>query len=455
MKRFLLIVLIVLAMMSLLFVAEAAEKKNGLFTYELKGNGTAVITEFDWTENGEEDIYIPRMLDGYTVTGIGNLAFSGYSYTYRKNTVVVLPDTITSIGEKAFFDTGCIATINIPSSVQTIGAGAFSGTGCKVTVDPNNRFFATIDGSLYNKSEKKLIYGYGNTDKYTVNKNNLNVPEGIKSIGAYACYGLDAEYGKVSFPSTLTEIGDYAFYSAKLGECRLPESLISIGNHAFEEAIWSTSVDVLKGEIFINETNRGKLNVLYIPENVDRIGEGAFKNCSSIGDFRNSYDAIVFGYCKIKEIPTEAFYGVNARSKDTVEYFGSSVVCWPKELQVIGEKAFAHTILEITTLPTGITTIKPSAFEYLAYDVYRSTDKERIFTLPEGLEILGEDAFWGCYGLKTLVLPTTLTSIGDTICDRATVSLQVESGTYPAIWASENGYPTTSASGDDTSWLNG
>lgn len=461
MKRILSMMVAMLIITTMFVLPASAEgKKSGLFTYELKGNGTAVITGYNWEANGKEDIYIPRMLDGYTVTGIGDYAFGDTSSTYDKGDIaVILPDTITSIGEKAFFERECIATINIPASVQTIGAGAFAGTYCNVSLDSNNAIFATIDGSLYNKTLKELVYWTGDS---------LNIPEGILSIGAYACYEFSLFSGEsVSFPSTLVKIGDYAFYSAKLEECCLPDSLTSIGDYAFEYATWHTKANVSNGSITINN---GNCYVLNVPQSVNQIGVGAFRYCKPSSIAGRNYSAIILGNCKIKEIPSEAFAGVCVYVSDersyegTIETFGSSIVCWSDSLQVIGEKAFADATLSLGSLPTGITQIEANAFQNTKFKIPGTYDQSRrqytvdtkgTFTLPEGLESLGENAFDGCNGLGIVVLPTTLTSIGDNVCDRTRITLQVESGTYPAIWASENGYPTTSAGGDDTSWLNG
>lgn len=82
-----------LTMAALLFVlianSESQSSTSGLFTYSLKGNGTAVITGFDWQRNGGKDVYIPRMIDGYTVTEIGAYAFSSETAGYNSNNMNV------------------------------------------------------------------------------------------------------------------------------------------------------------------------------------------------------------------------------------------------------------------------------------------------------------------------------------------------------------------------------
>lgn len=96
MKRFLRVtlgVVLVLLLAMSIALADGDDKKSGNFTYRLKGNGTAVITGYD---GANEDVYVPRMVDGYTVTEIGENAFSAVEFGYGK--IITLPDTITVIG---------------------------------------------------------------------------------------------------------------------------------------------------------------------------------------------------------------------------------------------------------------------------------------------------------------------------------------------------------------------
>lgn len=71
--------LLLVMLLSLLFtmpMLTATAAQSGLLTYEIKGNGTATITGFDWAHN-DGDIYLPLMIDGYSITGIGDEAFAG------------------------------------------------------------------------------------------------------------------------------------------------------------------------------------------------------------------------------------------------------------------------------------------------------------------------------------------------------------------------------------------
>ena len=211
------IVLVLLLVMSVALADE--EKQSGAFTYRIKGNGTAVITgydwenyQYDWESDQGEDIYIPRMVDGYTVTEIGEFAFSAFYFDDNGNPErsddifeilikaesLVIPDTITTIGKGAFFGIRSASkAINIPASVEYIGDGAFSYIDGveQFTVGTQNPVYATIDGVLFNKKEKALIAFPHNKQGITKDTSRATtyytIPDGITTIANYACYGFN------------------------------------------------------------------------------------------------------------------------------------------------------------------------------------------------------------------------------------------------------------------------
>ncbi len=75
-KRITVLVMMVFLIVILLVYATTAfagtSRSSGHFSYELKGNGTAIITHYWWDEYGKDtDIYVPRLIDIYPVTEIG------------------------------------------------------------------------------------------------------------------------------------------------------------------------------------------------------------------------------------------------------------------------------------------------------------------------------------------------------------------------------------------------
>lgn len=210
--------------------------KSGLFTYTMKGNGTAVITAFDSQFNRNKDVYVPSQIDGYTVSEIGNSAF----LNAESKSVIVLPDTLTTIGTAAF-SWSKFTSISIPSGVKQIGAAAFSKMENveKFSVDKGNAIYATIDGVLYNKISKELVAYPGGSE--------YSIPEGILSIGdsAFQSYknGVQNEPLKVLLPNTLRTIGRRAFEGLELGNFVIPSSVEEIGEGAFRNANLFSFID--------------------------------------------------------------------------------------------------------------------------------------------------------------------------------------------------------------------
>ena len=95
------------------------------YDYTINADGeTVTITDFRGPTDGHfYDIDIPDNLgDGnYTVTAIGNFAFS--SCTYLRN--VTIPQSVTSIGKGAFLSCHKLTNVTIPQSVTSIGEYAF------------------------------------------------------------------------------------------------------------------------------------------------------------------------------------------------------------------------------------------------------------------------------------------------------------------------------------------
>ena len=205
-------------------MAEEAEAlTSGDYEYTLNDDGSASITDYS---GKAEALIVPAELDGHSVTSIGDKAF----YDCEFLTTITLPDSVTSIGNYAFFWCTSLTAITLPDSVTTIGANPF--TYCKqltqITVSPDHPTLATIDGVLFEKATQTLIcYPCAfTTETYAV-------PQGIQAIGDRAfsdCESLTA----ITLPDSVTSIGDEAFYDcAFLTAITLPDSVTSIGENAF------------------------------------------------------------------------------------------------------------------------------------------------------------------------------------------------------------------------------
>ena len=237
-------------------------KKNLLFTLfalgilAAGGNGrfpeketasiaNAAETGFIIDDNGilakytgtDTSIVIP---DG--VTGIGDRAF------YNKNnlTSVIIPDSVTTIGSKALWGCKSLTEIIIPETVVSIGAGTFKN--CQSLKE------ITIPGNI-KTIESAMFYGCKNLKK-------IVLPDSITDIEASAFSGCK-NLVDVVLPKKLVNIADGAFSGCKsLTEIILPENVVSVGGAAF--------------------LGCKKLAVVTIPEKTETLENNIFSGCTAL-----------------------------------------------------------------------------------------------------------------------------------------------------------------------------
>ena len=247
-KLFMAILLAMLCLFACAAADEPVEYTCGDYKYVLLEDGTAEITDYT---GKAATLTVPDMLDGYQVTGIGDKAF----YSCGSLTSITLPDSLTSIGDEAFSYCYSLTSITLPDSLTCIENGAFSSCSSltsitlpdsvtsigvnpfhdskKLTaihVSPRNPVLATIDGVLFDKTEKKLIcYPCAFT------ASGYAVPNGILSIGDYA-FSFCTSLTNITLSDSVTSIGDYAFrYCTFLTSITLSDSVTSIGEDVFSD----------------------------------------------------------------------------------------------------------------------------------------------------------------------------------------------------------------------------
>ena len=394
------------------------------YTYDINGDGTTcTITQYTG-EGGDVDI--PSVLDGFTVTGIGDSAFARCYNLVN----VTIPDSVVSIGNSAFSNCVFLNGVSIPSGVTSIGEQAFdycirmtrveisssvtsigelAFSDCKgllyINVDAQNPTYYSIEGALLDKSATTLImvpagregrycvpYGVTNIEadafENCTGLTSVQIPETITSIGDgtfYGCYSL----ASITLPTGLTSIGEQAFRESGLISITIPDSVTSIGSFAFAET-GLTSITLPQG---ITTVDYGtffrcySLESVSIPDSVTTIETSAFSGCNSLTDI-----VIPEGVTKIGG---EAFYGCTALTSVTI----------PDSLRTIGSSAFySCSHLTSISIPEGVESIPNEAF--------RACGRLTIVTLPDSVTSIGSYAFERCFSLTSITIPSGVTSIG-------------------------------------------
>lgn len=219
-------------------LSETADNNQaGLHIYRF--NASIVSHTFekeDYSEVGEGVIVFDN-----TLTDIGDHAFYGSTYLYTIN----LPKSVTKISEYAFYNCDHLSSLEIPNGVTKLGTQAFQGCLNLTSLD--------IPSSIINIGE----YAFSGSGLVSV-----TIPDGISTIAQglfYNCSGLSS----IELPNSITSIGNRAFYNcSELKKIEIPEGTKTIGYYAF---YYCTSAS----ELILSST-------------VNFLGERAFQGCKGL-----------------------------------------------------------------------------------------------------------------------------------------------------------------------------
>ena len=206
--------------------------------YSVK-EGTRIICNYAFSDcSSLSNIVIPN-----SVTDIGDYAFSYCSSLSN----IVIPDSVTDIGNFAFSRCCSLSEIVIPSSVTSIGNRAFSRCSSlkyisipKSVIGLNGNPFAEWNGKLECLSpnfvyEDDVLFNRDKSRIISFRKQNIKsyvIPSSVTSIGDRAFYGCDS-LSEIVIPSSVTSIGKGAFYNCKFPDNLKQELISRFGDKVF------------------------------------------------------------------------------------------------------------------------------------------------------------------------------------------------------------------------------
>ena len=300
-----------------------------------------------------------------SVTSIGNSAFDGCNALSN----IAIPDSVTSIGNYAFSSCCSLSDIIIPDSVENVGNGAFqycSLLECisipKSVICLNGNPFAKWDGKLeclspnfiyeddvlFNKDKSKIISFRNQAIRSYI------IPSSVNSIGDSAFAGCSS-LSNIAIPSSVNSIGKYAFSSCcSLSGVIIPDSVTSIGNYAFKGCSSLSNIVIPDCVTSIGDwtfSDCYSLSNIVIPDSVIRISIGAFAGCTSLSnivipDSVTSIEYFAFSRCyslsnivipdSVTSIGEEAFCDCSNLSYDLkqklISRFGDKLFLSPLQL---------------------------------------------------------------------------------------------------------------------------
>ena len=271
-----------------------------------------------------------------------------------------------------------VASISIPANVGFIGTAAFANTKSLSSI--------TVDGknAVYDSRQSCNAIIETATNTLMTGCKTTQIPDGVRVIGRnafYYCQSLES----IELPASITKIDEYAFYECgSLKSATIPSNVRSIGDNAFSYCKSLESIDFPENLEFIGQyvfNGCEKLVSVSIPLNVNSIGTGAFAYTASLSSFT------VDGRNEV--------YDSRQNCNAIIETFTNTLIAGckttkiPDGVKVIGKNAFYYCqSLESIVLPTSITKID----EYAFYEC----ESLKSATIPANVRYIGDNAYGYC-----------------------------------------------------------
>ena len=344
-----------------------------------------------YSKDGRKLLKVPGELSGaYSVKeGTRIICNSAFWYCLSLSEIVI-PNSVTSIGDLAFSFCSSLAEVVIPNSVVCINGNPFWYWNGKLEcLSPS---FVYENNILFNKDKSRIIsFRNQNLTSYVI-------PNNVTRIGDRA-FSFCSSLAEVVIPNSVTRIGDSAFEGcSSLAEVIIPDSITGIGDRAF--SFCSSLAEVI---IPNSVTNIGKgafqlcssLAEVVIPNSVTRIGDYAFSSCSSLAEVVIPNSVVC--------INGNPFHGWNGKLDClSLSFVYEDNILFNKDKSRI--ISFRNQELTSYVIPNSVTRIGDYAFSSCSSLVE--------VVIPNSVTRIGDYAFLHCSSLSSIVIPVSVTIIG-------------------------------------------
>ena len=368
--------------------------ESGNTNYDSRDNCNAIIeTNRNRLFAGCKNTIIPN-----NVTAIENGAFSGCSGL----TSVIIPNSVTTIGEETFngcsgltsikvesgntnYDSrnncnaiietasnkliaGCKNTL-IPNSVTTIGSRAFCGRTSLTSI--------TIPNSVTS------IGGYAFCDCSGLT--SITIPNGVTSINTWTfgdCRGLTS----ITIPNSVTSIGYDAFYNCSgLTSITIPSSVTSIESCAFGGCNGLTSIVSEIGSPFVVDCFNDEIYTkatLTVPKGT----KAAYQATEGWNKFNNIVEAEDQGSQANEVFSVDGIY-YKIVDGNSVAVTNSGVY-YTENIDIPSQVRYNGNTYNVTSIEAG---------------AFSGCSQLPSITIPNSVLSIGNSAFYACMGLHNIV----------------------------------------------------
>ena len=400
-------------------------------TGELKITGSGRMADFTGQKEQPWKDYSSKIK---TITVASGVTYVGkYCFAYADATSIFIADSVTEIGDNAFYYADQAKTVKLSSKLRKLGRDAFMFSGVESLTVPSTlreiglwafysckqlKTLTISDGcacefsSAFESCEAlETVYigkgaeigdrcfaGCKSMKEYTVSPEHETLSAGGKHLFntdhtklIFYCNGNGAV--KSEFSSRIVEIGAYALKgNPTLTTLTLPAGLKRIGAFAFASSQLT--------------------NLTFLGTELESVGEDAFNGTPW---YKNQPEGLVYA--------ASVAYKYKGTAPQTVTLKAGT--------KGIADRCFyKQTELKTVNFPSGLVHIGDFAF----YNCENLTGLE----LPGTLKYIGKSAFWDCKNVTRVILSDTVTELGDDCfygCSSLTQLRLSENLTYVPRWS--------------------
>ncbi len=301
---------------------------------------------------------------------------------------VIIPDTITEIGNYALYGFNGIKSLTIPFVGQSITEKRNTHFGCIFGAEGSTGFTHYSSTGIPSSLKEVIVTGGeripNNAFWGCESVESIILPSGIPSIGEdtfYSCSNLTS----ITFPASITAIDSSAFHwSDNITNIYYEGTIEDWCNISLNNSIFSSN----SNHFYLRNSNNEweEITSIDIPNTITEIGNYRFKRFNNVTSIAIP-DSVT-------SIGNSAFYGCSNLAQIII----------PVNVTSIGNSAFyGCSNLTNITIPDNITNIGTSAFS-------NCSSLESII-IPSGITDIGYNTFYFCSNLTSITLPASITAI--------------------------------------------